>query len=272
MINYLIAFVSGSLGTMIGGTASFVITGLVGLIVIILDGLGANTHLLTNQVLNLLFMPCVCFNGAVAGLAYAANVKHYDINGADGNRSLYFTGDPLVLIIGGIFGLLGYGLFSLFTYWNFPIDIGALVVLSLNMLIRVLFGTNKYIHHPSQPLFSYKQANYWCFQIIFAAVLSLITAYFVGITGVASLGFSLSALSLVFAFSTPDFPATHHTTLIAGYAMVATNSLAISTIFGVLAQLFFIVFNTYFNTDLDSHVDAPAASIALFSLLIFTLF
>lgn len=54
--------------------------------------------------------------------------------------------------------------------------------------------------------------------------------------------------------------------------MVATNSLAISTIFGVLAQLFFIVFNTYFNTDLDSHVDAPAASIALFSLLIFTLF
>ena len=84
MINYLIAFVSGSLGTMIGGTASFVITGLVGLIVIILDGLGANTHLLTNQVLNLLFMPCVCFNGAVFG-----DVKEGDMVVLSGGPNFY---------------------------------------------------------------------------------------------------------------------------------------------------------------------------------------
>ncbi|WP_294577665.1 hypothetical protein [uncultured Thomasclavelia sp.] len=272
MTNYLLAFISGILGTMIGGTASFVITGLVGLIVIILDASGANTVVLTNQVLNLLFMPCVCFNGAIAGLAFAANIRHHDINGANGNRSLYFTGDWLVLIIGGIFGLLGYGLFSLFTAWQFPIDIGALVVLSVNVLIRVLFGTKKYIHHPEESLFKLDQLNFWGFQIIFALALSLVTAYFVADTNVSSIGFSLSALSLIFVFATPDFPATHHTTLIAGYAMMATGSLLISAIFGVLAQLFFIIFNTYFNTELDSHVDAPAASIALFSLIIFTVF
>lgn len=272
MNNGVLAFISGMLGTMIGGTASFVITGLVGLIVVILNAAGANTNFLNDQVLNLLFMPCVCFNGAVAGLAVAANVRHHDINGANGNCSLHFTKDPLVLLVGGVFGLLGYLLFLLFSYLNTPMDIGALVVLLVNSLIRVLFGTKKYINHPQDSLFTSNQINFWLFQIIFAGGLSLVTAYFVKMSGVASLGFSLSALSLIFAFINDDFPATHHTTLIAGYAIMAVDSLLLASVLGILAQIVFILFNTYFNTELDSHVDAPAASIALFSLIIFTVF
>ena len=64
----LLAFFSGAMGAMIGGTATFVITGFIGLIVLIISHCGGDVTLLNNEVLNLIFMPCVCFNGATAGI------------------------------------------------------------------------------------------------------------------------------------------------------------------------------------------------------------
>lgn len=266
------AFLSGILGAMIGGTASFVVTGMVGVFTILLSSLQVDISLINDQVLNFLFMPCICFNGAAAAMAFAANVRHHPMNGADGNRSLYFTGDPWVLLIGGLFGVVGYLFYSIFVYFNLPLDIGALVVTTVNILIRFLFGTKKYIHHLEHPLFSRRYLSFWIFQIIFAGAVGLVAAYFVGITKIASLGFSISAVTLIFAFSNPEFPATHHITLVAGYAMMVTNSYLISMIFAILSQVIFIAFTNYFNTDLDSHVDGPAVAIASLSLILFTFF
>ena len=77
---------------------------------------------------------------------------------------------------------------------------------------------------------------------------------------------------MLFAFSHPEFPATHHITLVAGYAMMQTNNYVISVIFAILSQVIFIAFTNYFNTDLDTHVDGPAVAIASLSLILFTLF
>ena len=77
---------------------------------------------------------------------------------------------------------------------------------------------------------------------------------------------------MIFAFSNPEFLATHHITLVAGYAMMVTNSYLISMIFAILSQVIFIAFTNYFNTDLDTHVDGPAVAIASLSLILFTLF
>lgn len=272
MSQVFLAFLSGAMGAMIGGTASFVVTGFVGILVILIDAVGGNSLLLNEQVLNFFFMPCICFNGATAAMAFAANWCHHPMNGADGNRSLYFTGDPWVILVGGLFGMVGYGFYTLFDYLNVPIDIGALVVIIVNSLIRFLFGTHKYIHHPEQPLFRKATRHFWVFQCLFAIIISLSVAYFVDLTDVTSIGFSISALSLIFAFSHPEFPASHHISIIAGYAMVATGSFVISAFFGILSQIIFIVFTNYFNTDLDTHVDGPAAAIAPLSFIIFTLF
>ena len=146
------AFLSGILGAMIGGTASFVVTGIVGIFTILLSSLQVDISLINDQVLNFLFMPCICFNGATGAMAFAANKRHHPMNGADGNRSLYFTADPLVLLVGGLFGVIGYLFFSLFTYLNLPLDIGALVVTIVNFIVRFTLGTKKYIHHLEQQL------------------------------------------------------------------------------------------------------------------------
>lgn len=153
-------------------------------------------------------------------------------NGADGNRTLYFTGDPWVLLIGGLFGIVGYLFYRVFVYFNLPLDIGALVVTMVNILIRFLFGTKKYIHHLEHPLFSRRYLSFWMFQFIFAGAVGLV----------------------------------------AGYAMMATNSYLISMIFAILSQVIFIAFTNYFNTDLDTHVDGPTVAIASLSLILFTLF
>lgn len=268
-MNYwILSFLSGATGAMLGGTASFVVTGLVGVLVVLIQVCGSDATLLNNEVLGLFFMPCICFSGAAAGMAFASNIRKHPLNGADGNRSLFFTGDPFVLIVSGIFGMLGYGLYRVFTTLNVPTDCGALVVLSLNMLARVLFGTKKFVNKPKQPLFRRATLQFWIFQIMFSGIIAMSTAYFINIIQVPSLGFSISALSLIFAFSHPEFPATHHITLIAGLSIVLTQSYLLSIILGIVAQIIFIVFTNYFNTDLDSHVDGPAAAIAPLTCII----
>ncbi len=267
---FVLAFFSGALGSMIGGTASFVMTGFIGILSVVLAASGVNVTLFNDQFLNLVFMPCVCFNGACAAMAYSANVKHYGNNGADGNRSMYFTQDPTVLLVGGIFGVIGYSIYTLLTYLGFPADQGAVSVMTVGFIVRFLFGTHKWKNRNANIIFRKEVRKLWPFQICFAAVVAYVVAYFVDLTGLTSIGFSVSALSLIFAFSHPDFPATHHISMVAGYAVMQTGNIFIAVLFGILAQLIFILFTQYFNTDLDTHIDGPAVAIATCSLIIFT--
>ena len=67
-------------------------------------------------------------------------------------------------------------------------------------------------------------------------------AYFAKETGLYTIGFSISALTLIFALSDPAFPATHHTTLVVGYAMAQTGNILIAVIFGVIAHFIGLIF------------------------------
>lgn len=79
-------------------------------------------------------------------------------------------------------------------------------------------------------------------------------------------------LSLIFALNDPAFPATHHTTLVAGYAIAQTGNILIAIAFGVIAHFVGLLFGMVFNTDCGTHVDPPAVAIAICSLILFTLF
>ena len=82
----------------------------------------------------------------------------------------------------------------------------------------------------------------------------------------------ISALTLIFALSDPAFPATHHTTLVVGYAMAQTGNILIAVIFGVIAHFIGLIFGMVLNTDCGTHIDPPAVAIATCSFILFTLF
>lgn len=94
----ILAFFAGILGTLIGGTQTFICTGFVGLLVIIFNHCGIDTTFLNEVISNNLFLPCIIFNAAVLATAYAGT-KH-DIRGVETSRSLAFTNDPYVLLVG----------------------------------------------------------------------------------------------------------------------------------------------------------------------------
>lgn len=266
----ILSFFAGILGTFLGGTQTFVCTGFIGILVAVLSFMGISIPFLNDVILNVLFLPCVIFNGAGVATAYAA--KHHNIRGTDTNKSLLFTKDYKVFLCGGIFGLIGYLLFSLFTYLKLPLDIGGLVVIILGVFGRATFGQQWIVDRPLAPN---KNILYQIIisQGIFAVIISLITVLLVHITGIESIGFSISAASLLFTFKYASFPATHQISMVVGYAYMHTHNIVLSVVFGVIAHLICTAFGTKCNTvECGTHIDPPAVAIASLSFIIFTLF
>lgn len=270
-ITALLAFLAGALGTILGGTQTFVCTGFVGIIVSILSLLHINIPLLSDTILNVIFLPCIIFNGAGVATAYAA--LHHPIKGTQTNKSLLFTKDYKVSLCGGIFGLLGYLLFSLFSAMNLPMDIGALVVVIVGVIGRLLFNqSGHFINKNGFTPTRQATINLLTFQIAFAFIISLLTIWIVDITQITAIGFYISAFSLILALKYPRFPATHHITMVVGYAFMQTGNILISVIFGIIAHLIMTIFGITFNVDCGTHIDPPAVAIGSLSLIIFTLF
>lgn len=265
----ILSFFAGILGAVTGGTQVFILTGIVGILVNVLSLNGIVIPFLTDIILNLILVPCISFNGAAAATAYAA--KHHDIRGIDTNRSLLFTKDYKVFAVAGVGGVIGYLLLSLFTYFNLPTDIGGFVVVLVGYGIRIIFKgklVNKEQFLPSRQAF----ISMFSFQIVFAIIIGLFTAFIVNATGITGFGFSLSAASLYFTFKYPSFPATHQMTMVAGYAFAQTGNLLITVLFSIAAQIIFTIYGMKCNTDCDTHIDPPAVAIASLSFIIFMFF
>lgn len=110
---------------------------------------------------------------------------------------------------------------------------------------------------------------------------SIILAFFAGILGTLIGGTQtfictgfVGLLVIIFNHCGIDttFPATHHTTLVAGYAIAQAGNILIAIAFGVIAHFVGLLFGMVFNTDCGTHVDPPAVAIAICSLILFTLF
>lgn len=266
----VISFFAGILGTFIGGTQTFICTGFIGIVVAILQACGSDTSFIETYILNGLFLPCIIFNGAVLATAYAA--KHYDIYGYETGRSLAFTQDYKVLLAGGCAGVLGYLIYAFAVYFDFPMDQGALSVVLVGIIVRLFLNQQQNINHQSIRFLKQCSISYWLYQLLFAIAISLCMGIVAKETGLYTIGFSVSAFSLIFALMDSAFPATHHITLVAGYAFMQTQSLWICVLFGVLAHLIGHIFSYVFNLECGTHIDPPAVAIGSLSLVLFTLF
>lgn len=99
------AFGGGVLATFMGGITAFVFTGLTVLAAIMGGDFGAPAIGIIS--FGSWFGPHVAFAGAVAGAAFAMTRNHIE-NGQDIVTPLVKFGDPMVLIVGGIFGMVGF--------------------------------------------------------------------------------------------------------------------------------------------------------------------
>lgn len=276
LINLLIAMAAGGLGALIGGTQTFIMTGFVGIISAVFVAVGQGSAFFDTQVVNQMFLPAIIFNGDVVATAYAA--KHYDIRGHETNRSLAFTKDSKVILMGCLGGLLGFLVYSLAVYLKLPCDQGSVAVILVGILTRVLLGQErkinpdglKFIEGDGTPD-SDGGASVWSFHILMALIAGLAMGYFVKATQLYTIGFSISAVTLIFGLTDPHFPATHHITLVAGYCVQATGNVFTGAMFAIIAELINLVFGEIFNNECGTHLDPPAVAIFICSLIIFTL-
>ncbi|KNZ41350.1 hypothetical protein [Acetobacterium bakii] len=99
------AFGGGLLATFFGGITAFVFTGLTVFAAVMGGAAGAPAISIIS--FGSWFGPHISFAGAVAGAAFAMTRNHIE-NGQDIVTPLVKFGDPMVLIVGGIFGMIGF--------------------------------------------------------------------------------------------------------------------------------------------------------------------
>jgi hypothetical protein len=253
---WLIAALGGGFfGAAIGGNFSFVITGLTALMALGAAAIPTATGdagTVSSTVFGYLAFgpftgPHVAFGGAVAGAAYAAK-KGYTDSGKDIVLPLARLGKPDVLLVGALFGAVGYVIQQIFAHipWFMShADTVAITVFTSALLARAIFGKNATDpEHGSSLINSEKMIDglkprddaAWLrhmetpqqlvplgfFVGLLASGAALYLAFtFPGIAGNANVfPFAISAVTILFLNIGYNIPVTHHITNIAGLSAI----------------------------------------------------
>ncbi|MCT4595145.1 MAG: hypothetical protein N4A57_12880 [Anaeromicrobium sp.] len=281
----LAAFGGGLFGAAIGALPAFIFAGIMGLIGISILSCGGTVDILGQVAFGTLFGPHIAFAGGVAAAAYAANKKKLLGVGTDLSSPLMKTRDNTVLIVGGLFGVIGY----LINYFYSVVlalqtDTVAMTVFTSGLIARLIFGStgifgkyeakvegNSGGAHGS--VIEKRRFIPDCKSLSLTIVLSLgvglVISYITDSTQIVNLGFCISAASLLFAQMGFEIPTTHHITMVAGYATIATGSIFIGALFAILSGVLCEIAGMVFNSYNDSHIDPPATAIFILSFVIF---
>jgi hypothetical protein len=263
LISILASFAGGVFGATLGVIGSFSFFGAIATIGVASSLLGSNI-IIDKIAFGAYLAPHISFASAVAALAYAGS---QDL--ADGSKDLllplYKTKEFGVLLVGGIFGVVNFLIYFAITKLSIPVDMVALTITVSHVIVRFIFNKNKVLGNTK----NLKPEN-----IPFLALLGfaagILSSYATQITGNVLIGFSISAFTLIFLFY-DEIPATHHVTIISSYVVSATNSILAGGLAGVVAILLGEILNRIFNTESDTYIDHPAVTIALLSLIIFSI-
>ncbi len=284
LINLLMAFGGGVFASLIGGTGAFIFTGITALVGIGILLTTGNSLFLDTVAFGPFFGPYVAFVGAVAATAFACSkyrkhengsrkcaIRPTKIEGQNTLMPLFITKDPSVLIVGGVFGVIGYCLNYLFSVkLNLPMDTGGLTVLTCGIATRFIFGSSGFFgkYPEGQKRYGEMTGSYILFTLIWGFFLGLLNGQVAILLDINSLGFAISAVTLIFIYFGYDFTSTHHVTMVSGIAALAFHNPYLAGVFGALAAITGEYAGRTFNTNVDTHVDREAATIAFWSLII----
>ncbi len=301
----LAAFGGGLFGAAIGALPAFVFTGIAVLVAFGAGLGGASFDVIGLVVFGPVTGPHITFAGGAAAAAFAA--RRGDIeDGKDIITPLAGLGDPLPLIVGGIFGAGGYALQVLLmnlippyqtAFYPTYIDVIAVVVTVSAIITRLAFGRTGLFgsldaEARERGRFSTGEGRVWlAYQEGFlqASVVGLgtgILAAWVATQLVAFdpallpfgvlLGYGVSATALIFLQFGFSVPVTHHMTLPASVAAVGVTvaggpqiiAILVGTVAGILGALLGELFSRLFLIHGDTHLDPPANAIIVMSVVI----
>lgn len=280
------AFGGGVIGAYMGAVPAFVMTGVFALVGGAITASGGDGSVIINSLAFGSFLgPHIAFAGGVAAAAYAGKQKKLE-SGADVVSSLNGLGAPDVLIVGGVFGVIGYVVAALIgmTPLGPLTDLPGITVVILAVISRYLFGstglTGKYTGNGPRVWFSTGKG--FVNNVVLGAGVGLAVS-FVAATlsdNAAALGilpiicFGFSAVTLLFACAGLACPATHHMSLPAGLAAVVgigawgPSGALLGVVFGILGSLLGDLFGNTFNSHCDSHIDPPATTIFILTIVV----
>ena len=250
----LAAFAGGAFGASIGALPAFVFTG-----IMVIAGEAGGLGGVTGQIaFGAVFGPHISFAGGAAAAAYAAK-KGYMETGFDfheGKNITYALGTRVdVLVVGGLFGILGLVITQISVGFSLPWDGIAIAVVLSAILHRAFLGYSiigkvqgdgildmtpfereekkafaegTVIDHAKEPTERFAVEPWLPHQykwgsVAFLGIIVGVLGAFVAITtGSPFLAFGISAASLLFLnLGVAEFPVTHHITLPSSTAALA---------------------------------------------------
>lgn len=314
----LAAFAGGAFGAAIGALPAFIFTGFLVMLgegvrilsgdysgLMGLDPATLDSAAITSQIgFGPVFGPHISFAGGVAASAYAAKKGYMNTGFAfhESKNIAYALGPkPQLLIVGGLFGILGYWITALSNIFSLPWDPIAIAVVLSAVAHRLIFkypligdtkrgllnmepfekeekrekGSDRLLVEPWLP-HQYK----WGDVTSIGAVVGILAAFITVQTGSVFLPFGISAATLLFLnLGVEKIPVTHHISLIGSTSVVAATGgdpagtslwvlLILGGLFGLIAAAFGELIQRIFYSHADTHLDPPAAAIVLGTLLI----
>ncbi|MCU0961398.1 MAG: hypothetical protein MUF48_14985 [Pirellulaceae bacterium] len=269
----LASFGAGILGAAIGGLPSFIICGFAAMIG---AGIGAlDPNYLGGVAFGLILGPQISFAGGAAAAVYAAK-RGKLAGGRDIASALMGLKSPDVLLVGGLFGVLGYLL-----WWGIAqIPLGttgftnpiALSIIINAIIARLVFGkTGVFGKVPAgDNRWRASKVHSWlpwqnsAMELLvlglgFGIAISYATKLYPQFFG---LWFGVAAASLIWLQFGSTAPVWHHIALAAEQVMViAGGDLWWGVAFAVLGSFLGDFYGQLFTAHGDSHIDPPSASL-----------
>ena len=282
------AFGGGIIGAYMGALPAFIMTGVFAIVGGIATAAGAPADIAVGVLAFGSFVgPHIAFAGGVAASGYAGKTKKL-ASGGDILSSLNGLGAPDVLLVGGVFGVLGFVIAYLIglTPLGPLTDLPGITVIILAIITRLVFGstglTGKYTGTGKRVWASGGKA--FVYNVVLGGgigiAVSFIAASLNNAGNTVALGifpiicFGFSAVTLIFTQTGFATPATHHITLpsalaaVAGVAAFGEAGALLGVLFGILGSVLGDFVGNTFNSHCDTHIDPPAATIFTLTIVI----
>lgn len=287
IISLIAAFGGGLIGAYMGALPAFIMTGIFAIVGGIATAAGATGDIAVNFLaFGSMVGPHIAFAGGVAASAYAGK-KKLTTNGADIVSPLNGLGEPDVLLVGGVFGVLGFlvkYVISIIPFLGAHTDQPGITVFILAIVTRFLFGstglTGKYTGTAPRVWFS--KGKGFLYNVVLGAGIGIGISFIaasladnptaLGIFPIICFGFS--AITLIFTQTGFAMPATHHITLPSalgaqvGIAAFGPYGALLGVVIGIICSLFGDLVGNSLNSHVDSHIDPPATVIFTMTIVV----
>ncbi|MDO5115144.1 MAG: hypothetical protein Q4D58_03510 [Synergistaceae bacterium] len=288
MFALVAAFGGGAFGALLGALPAFIMTGCFALAGALISAAGGADIGVAFLAFGSFMGPHIAFGGGVAAAAYAGKKGSLKA-GNDIVTALNGLGQADVIIVGGIFGVLGYIICALLmkTPLGPMTDAVAMTVAASGCIARLTFGKTGLLgkYTGKGPRVWITGGSGFSYNVMLGAVVGIAVSFVAaqmksaGVSDVA-LGsfpvicFGFSAITLIFAQTGFAVPTTHHITLpsalgaLTGIAAWGPAGAALGVVIGILASLLGDFAGNAFNSHNDSHIDPPAITIFTLTIVV----